>query len=189
MGHKLEDFTNPDVLEALFKIKKPKKGNIVDDDSEDAYTFLKSPPFIHGVLRDYQLEGVNWLISMHLRSINCILADEMGLGKTLQTITFLGYLKFVEKERKPNLLIVPKSIMYNWKSEFDRFMPEYKVFVFHGVKDNLATVIDEYNETNFDAAITTYEMCMRFKQKLKQKLSYIIIGEGDSIGNCVSVLS
>ncbi|KAG0440763.1 putative global transcription activator SNF2L1 [Dictyocoela muelleri] len=189
MEQKLEDFTNPDALEELFKIKKRKKSNIIDDESEDAYTFIKSPPFINGTLREYQLEGVNWLINMHLRSINCILADEMGLGKTLQTITFLGYLKFIEKERKPHLLIVPKSIMYNWRSEFEKFMPKYKVFVFHGVKENIDEVIDEYNEKNFDAVITTYEMCMRLKKKLNQNWSYVIIDEGHRIKNEESLLS
>ena len=50
----------------------------------------KTPDFIkHGKLRDYQVQGVNWLIEMHRRGTNAILADEMGLGKTLQTITFL----------------------------------------------------------------------------------------------------
>ena len=53
-----------------------------------------SPSYIkNGELRDYQIRGLNWMISLHENGINGILADEMGLGKTLQTISFLGYLK------------------------------------------------------------------------------------------------
>lgn len=56
--------------------------------------FTESPPFIkNGVMRSYQVQGLNWLISLYERGINGILADEMGLGKTLQSISILGYLK------------------------------------------------------------------------------------------------
>ena len=52
--------------------------------------FRDSPAFIHGTMRDYQVAGLNWLISLHENGISGILADEMGLGKTLQTISFLS---------------------------------------------------------------------------------------------------
>lgn len=56
-----------------------------------------SPAFIaNGQLRDYQVRGLNWMISLYDNGINGILADEMGLGKTLQTISLLGYLKNVK---------------------------------------------------------------------------------------------
>lgn len=56
--------------------------------------FTESPPFIkNGQMRPYQVQGLNWLISLYERGINGILADEMGLGKTLQSISILGYLR------------------------------------------------------------------------------------------------
>lgn len=186
MKFKLEDFSNFDKLESLFKNKNKKMD---DNEIEDIFSFRHTPPFIKGELRPYQLEGVNWLIDMHERNINCILADEMGLGKTLQTITFLGYCKFVIKETKPNLLIVPKSILYNWKSEFKKFIKDYRVFVFHGLKDEIRGILDEYYEMEYDCVITTYEMCMRFEKVLKQKWLYVIIDEAHRIKNDESLLS
>lgn len=65
-----------------------------DTQSKEIFRFESSPTYIkNGELRDYQIRGLNWMISLHENSINGILADEMGLGKTLQTISLLGYLK------------------------------------------------------------------------------------------------
>ena len=59
--------------------------------SEGARALLAQPEFLRaGVLRDYQLEGLNWLIYSWLQNHNCILADEMGLGKTIQCVSFIG---------------------------------------------------------------------------------------------------
>ena len=66
------------------------------------YKFMESPGFINGTLRPYQVQGLNWLISLHNHGLAGILADEMGLGKTLQTISFLGYLKYVENISGPS---------------------------------------------------------------------------------------
>lgn len=66
-----------------------------EDGSEDKKSvYLKaSPSFINGEMRDYQIDGLNWMVSLHDNGINGILADDMGLGKTLQTVSLLGYLK------------------------------------------------------------------------------------------------
>lgn len=68
-----------------------------EDESESIQTpnlrFDESPPFINGEMRDYQVRGLNWMISLYENHINGILADEMGLGKTIQTISMIGYLK------------------------------------------------------------------------------------------------
>lgn len=68
-----------------------------DPDKKTIFRFEASPPFIkNGQLRDYQVRGLNWMISLYENGINGILADEMGLGKTLQTISLLGYLKHLK---------------------------------------------------------------------------------------------
>lgn len=61
---------------------------------KNIFRFESSPPYIkNGEMRDYQVRGLNWMISLYENGINGILADEMGLGKTLQTISLLGYMK------------------------------------------------------------------------------------------------
>lgn len=62
-----------------------------NDDKKSVYLTV-SPPFINGEMRDYQIDGLNWLVSLYDNGINGILADDMGLGKTLQTVSLLGYL-------------------------------------------------------------------------------------------------
>jgi SWI/SNF-related matrix-associated actin-dependent regulator of chromatin subfamily A member 5 len=62
--------------------------------AKNVLRFDETPHYIKfGEMRDYQVRGLNWMISLMENGINGILADEMGLGKTLQTISFLGYLK------------------------------------------------------------------------------------------------
>jgi len=65
-----------------------------DSATKEIFRFDASPAYIKsGEMRDYQIRGLNWMISLYENGINGILADEMGLGKTLQTISLLGYLK------------------------------------------------------------------------------------------------
>eukprot|EP00878_Enallax_costatus_P024699 GHUV01026379.1.p1 GENE.GHUV01026379.1~~GHUV01026379.1.p1 ORF type:complete len:570 (+),score=274.12 GHUV01026379.1:491-2200(+) len=75
------------------------------------------PDQIRAALREYQLEGVAWLVQQHQRGLNSILADEMGLGKTLQTIAFLAHLKFRLGVSGPHLVVVPLSVMSSWMNE------------------------------------------------------------------------
>ncbi|KCZ75698.1 hypothetical protein H311_03320, partial [Anncaliia algerae PRA109] len=161
-----------------------------ENDSTDVFVFQKSPPYITHELREYQIEGVNWLINMHENNINAILADEMGLGKTLQTITLLGFLKFIKKEKSCNLIIVPKSTLQNWKNEFTKYMPEYSVKIFHSSSAELKEKSKFLKAKKFDACITTYEMCLKGKKYLKKiNWNYIVIDEAHRIKNENSILS
>lgn len=83
-------------------------------------------------MRNYQLDGLNWLLSLYDNYMNGILADEMGLGKTLQTISLLGYLKQMKLLTSPHLIIVPKSTLGNWINEIKRWCPLLKPLKFHG---------------------------------------------------------
>lgn len=58
-----------------------------------SFSFERTPKYVRGEMRDYQLRGLNWMISMHEKKMSGMLADEMGLGKTIQVISFIGYLK------------------------------------------------------------------------------------------------
>jgi SWI/SNF-related matrix-associated actin-dependent regulator of chromatin subfamily A member 5 len=139
----------------------------------------------YGTMRDYQLEGLNWLISLYDRGINGILADEMGLGKTLQTISILGYLNEARGVTGPHLVIVPKSTISNWQREFERWCPVIRVVVLDGKKDDrIAIVQNEIQSGCFDVVITTYELCIIEKSHLfKFNWRYIAIDEAHRIKN------
>ena len=142
-------------------------------------------------MRDYQVSGLNWMIQLYHHGINGILADEMGLGKTLQTISFLGYLKFHLDIPGPHLVIVPKSTLDNWAREFAHWVPGFRTIILRGDKVERAEICQEtILPQNFDVCITSYEICQREKTTLK-KLSweYIIIDEAHRIKNVNSILS
>uniref|UniRef100_A0A671WJ05 Chromodomain helicase DNA binding protein 9 n=1 Tax=Sparus aurata TaxID=8175 RepID=A0A671WJ05_SPAAU len=121
-------------------------------------------------LRDYQLEGVNWLLFNWYNRRNCILADEMGLGKTIQSITFLEEIQRVGI-KGPFLIIAPLSTIANWEREF-RTWTYLNVIVYHGsmvsrqmlqqyemyFKDSQGRVIR--GAYKFRAVITTFEMIL-----------------------------
>lgn len=70
-------------------------------------------------LRDYQVNGVNWLASCWYKRHSCILADEMGLGKTVQIVCYIEHLHRVEKLHRPFLVVVPLSTVEHWRREFE----------------------------------------------------------------------
>ncbi|KAI9684453.1 MAG: hypothetical protein M1829_002263 [Trizodia sp. TS-e1964] len=167
-------------------LREGKKGTVANT------IFQESPAFIKGgTMRDYQVAGLNWLISLHENGISGILADEMGLGKTLQTISFLGYLRHVENITGPHLVTVPKSTLDNWKREFAKWTPEVNVLVLQGAKDERHELInDRLIDEKFDVCITSYEMILREKAHLKKfAWEYIIVDEAHRIKNEESSLA
>ncbi|KIW76376.1 hypothetical protein Z517_11122 [Fonsecaea pedrosoi CBS 271.37] len=154
--------------------------------------FRDSPAFIKGgEMRDYQVAGLNWLISLHENGISGILADEMGLGKTLQTISFLGYLRHICGIKGPHLITVPKSTLDNWRREFEKWTPDVDVLVLQGAKEDRHALINErLIDEKFDVCITSYEMILREKSHLKKfAWEYIIVDEAHRIKNEESSLA
>lgn len=142
-------------------------------------------------MRDYQVAGLNWMASLHHNGINGILADEMGLGKTLQTISFLGHLKFRCDTSGPHLIVVPKSTLNNWEREVAKWVPGFNTLVLQGTKEERADMIkNKILHSDFDVLITSYEMCLREKSVLQKfAWEYIIIDEAHRIKNVDSLLS
>jgi SNF2 family DNA or RNA helicase len=143
-------------------------------------------------MRDYQIRGLNWLISLYQSGLNGILADEMGLGKTLQTISLLGYMKHFRSQARPHLVIVPKSTLQNWVNEFKKWCPSIKVVDLKGTADERAeffrTVIAD--ESQWDVLVSSYEIILAEKSQLKkQKWKYLIIDEAHRIKNDESKLA
>ncbi|XP_069895860.1 probable global transcription activator SNF2L1 isoform X4 [Dipodomys merriami] len=154
--------------------------------------FEVSPSYVKGgSLRDYQIRGLNWLISLYENGVNGILADEMGLGKTLQTIALLGYLKHYRNIPGPHMVLVPKSTLHNWMNEFKRWVPALRVICFVGDKEVRAAFIrDEMMPGEWDVCVTSYEMVIKEKSVFKKfHWRYLVIDEAHRIKNEKSKLS
>lgn len=163
-----------------------------DEESEPTTTmFTESPGYIEGTMRDYQIQGLNWMISLYENNISGILADEMGLGKTLQTISFLGYLRYFCGIAGPHIVIVPKSTLDNWRREFAKWTPEISTLVVQGDKETRGELINgRLLNCDFDVCITSYEMVLREKSQFKKfAWEYIVIDEAHRIKNEESMLS
>ncbi|XP_057806203.1 protein CHROMATIN REMODELING 5-like [Salvia miltiorrhiza] len=87
-----------------------------------------------GKLRDYQLEGLNFLVNSWRNDTNVILADEMGLGKTVQSVSMLGFLQNSQQIQGPFLVVVPLSTLSNWAKEFRKWLPEMNVIIYVGTR-------------------------------------------------------
>lgn len=86
-----------------------------------------------GTLRPYQVEGLQWMLSLFNNNLNGILADEMGLGKTIQTIALISYLIENKGVTGPHMIIAPKAVLPNWATEFSTWAPRF-VFIFINLK-------------------------------------------------------
>ncbi|ODV92155.1 hypothetical protein CANCADRAFT_748 [Tortispora caseinolytica NRRL Y-17796] len=161
------------------------------EDQPKFTVFTESPSYINGKMRDYQVQGLNWLVSLHENGIAGILADEMGLGKTLQTISFIGYLRYICDIPGPHLVAVPKSTLDNWAREFAKWTPEINILVLQGGKEDRHQLMQErLIPGDFDICITSYEMILREKAALRKfAWEYIIIDEAHRIKNEDSMLS
>uniref|UniRef100_F7FAD4 SWI/SNF related, matrix associated, actin dependent regulator of chromatin, subfamily a, member 1 n=1 Tax=Monodelphis domestica TaxID=13616 RepID=F7FAD4_MONDO len=154
--------------------------------------FEVSPSYVKGgTLRDYQVRGLNWMISLYENGVNGILADEMGLGKTLQTIALLGYLKHYRNIPGPHMVLVPKSTLHNWMNEFKRWVPSLRAVCLIGDKDARAAFIrDVMMPGEWDVCVTSYEMVIKEKSVFKKfNWRYLVIDEAHRIKNEKSKLS
>ncbi|XP_070553116.1 SWI/SNF-related matrix-associated actin-dependent regulator of chromatin subfamily A member 5-like isoform X2 [Ptychodera flava] len=154
--------------------------------------FEESPSYIKfGEMRDYQVRGLNWMISLYEHGINGILADEMGLGKTLQTISLIGYMKHYRNIPSPHLVICPKSTLANWMAEFKKWCPSMRAVCLIGDQETRAAFIrDVMLPGEWDVCITSYEMAIREKSVFKKfNWRYLTIDEAHRIKNEKSKLS
>ncbi|CAF0719952.1 unnamed protein product [Adineta ricciae] len=144
----------------------------------------QSKMLIGGQLKPYQLQGLEWLVSLYNNNLNGILADEMGLGKTIQTIALIVHLIDYKKNPGPSLIIVPLSTLSNWASEFQRWAPEVGVIQYKGLPHVRKMLAQTIRANRFNVLLTTYEYIMRDRAVLsKAPWKYLIVDEGHRMKN------
>ena len=112
---------------------------------------------VGGTLKEYQIKGLEWMVSLYNNHLNGILADEMGLGKTIQSISLISYLYEVKHEKQPFLVIVPLSTITNWTIEFEKWAPSLRTVVYKGNPNQRRSMQHQIKMGNFDVLLTTYE--------------------------------
>lgn len=138
------------------------------------------PKELKGQLRDYQKEGVDWLNFLREFQLGGILADDMGLGKTIQVLTHLLSEKESGRQKHPNLIIAPTSLMANWENECNRFTPDLKVLILQGM--NRQVYFEHIHKA--DIVLSTYPLINRDKLIfLKHQFHYLILDEAQYIKN------
>ena len=138
------------------------------------------PKALTATLREYQHEGLDWLGFLHEFRFGGILADDMGLGKTIQTLSHLSVLKEAGKLTLPSLIIMPTSLIANWRNEAHCFTPNLSVLIVHGSeRSDLYEKVDDY-----DLILTTYPLIVRDLDILdKKQFDYVILDEAQKIKN------
>ncbi len=151
---------------------------ITEDVKEDPKTLQG------GKLKGYQLQGLQWLVSLHNNNLNGILADEMGLGKTIQTIALFCYLMEKKNNDGPFLIVVPLSTVTNWVLEFDKWAPHIKKMTYKGDPSTRKLLLYQMRSEKFNVVITTYDYIIKDKTSLnKVAWQYIIVDEGHRMKN------
>uniref|UniRef100_A0A8C1RR04 SWI/SNF related, matrix associated, actin dependent regulator of chromatin, subfamily a, member 4a n=1 Tax=Cyprinus carpio TaxID=7962 RepID=A0A8C1RR04_CYPCA len=144
----------------------------------------QSSLLINGQLKQYQIKGLEWLVSLYNNNLNGILADEMGLGKTIQTIALITYLMEYKRLNGPFLIIVPLSTLSNWVYEFDKWAPSVVKVSYKGSPAARRAFLPILRSGKFNVLITTYEYIIKDKQVLaKLRWKYMIVDEGHRMKN------
>ncbi|XP_062179632.1 probable ATP-dependent DNA helicase CHR719 isoform X2 [Phragmites australis] len=138
-----------------------------------------------GELRPYQLEGLQWMLSLFNNNLNGILADEMGLGKTIQTIALIAYLLEKKEVAGPHLIIAPKAVLPNWANEFKTWAPSIGTILYDGRPDERKTLREaNFEGVQFNVLLTHYDLILKDKKFLKKvHWHYLIVDEGHRLKN------
>ncbi|MHB9106710.1 MAG: SNF2-related protein [Armatimonadota bacterium] len=138
------------------------------------------PAGFTGALRPYQQAGYEWLHFLHEYGLGGCLADDMGLGKTVQTLVFLQSLRESGHARHADLIVMPRSLLFNWQREVERFAPSFRILV-HADNDRPQ---DHTDFDGYDLVLTTYGVMLRDLEVLRSyPFHYVILDEAQAIKN------
>ncbi len=130
-------------------------------------------------LRPYQKQGVAWLYRLNQMRLGGILADDMGLGKTIQVLALLLLRRHLTSGDSKNLLVVPASLIGNWKSELGKFAPSLKFWIAHPSGDGYK----QPKQSDFDLVITTYGSLAKLNWVSDVEWGVIVADEAQAIKN------
>lgn len=131
---------------------------------------------VKATLRPYQNEGVKWLKYLYDNKLGGCLADDMGLGKTLQTIALLSLI--YPEAKLPTLIVMPRSLLFNWEKELTRFAPRLKFHTYYGTERKLEEALGA------QVILTTYGMVRNDIKELKEKkFQLIVLDESQNVKN------
>jgi len=138
-------------------------------DASESFQLAEAPGAFKGTLRPYQLSGLSWLAFLDRLGLGGCLADDMGLGKTIQLIALLQHERAVSGGQPvgPTLLVTPMSVMGNWRRELQRFSPELRVHIQHGLDRPAGEQLRSAAESA-DVVLTTYAITVRDKDDLQE---------------------
>jgi non-specific serine/threonine protein kinase len=139
-------------------------------------------------LRPYQRAGVHWLWYLSRLGLGACLADDMGLGKTIQVIALLLVCRRQTSARNPSLLVVPASLIANWRSEIHRFAPSLSVLFVHPSESPAEILAEAATETakalrGHDLVITSYGLLLRLPWLKRVEWDAVILDEAQAIKN------
>jgi superfamily II DNA or RNA helicase len=143
---------------------------------------------LQATLRPYQQTGLNWLWFLSELGLGACLADDMGLGKTIQVISLLLAQQGTAEKRPPSLLVLPASLLANWKSELQRFSPSLTAVCLHpselekAERQRIAADPDT-GLAGVDAVLTTYGMLQRQEWLRQRDWNLIVLDEAQAIKN------
>ncbi|KAG0572907.1 hypothetical protein KC19_VG134100 [Ceratodon purpureus] len=156
---------------------------------------VQQPKMFQGVLKEYQLKGLQWLVNCYEQGLNGILADEMGLGKTIQAMAFLGHLAEEKNIWGPFLVVAPASVLNNWADEVNRFCPDLRILPYWGALHERIVLRKNINpnrlyrrEAGFHVLITSYQLLVSDEKYFRRvKWQYMVLDEAQAIKSASSI--
>lgn len=147
---------------------------------------VEAPAGFRGTLRPYQKEGLGWLHYLQQMGFGGCLADDMGLGKTVQVLALLEARRTRrgKEDLPPSLIVVPRSLLFNWRQEAAKFAPQLRLLDFTGV----GRAVDDAAWKDIDVILTTYGTLRRDIEQLKElEFDYVILDEAQAVKNAAAL--
>lgn len=171
------------IFDALFKDAEPIEAFTASREMYLGFRNLKDKKVkklpINGKLRPYQEYGFKWLQYLKEHKVGGCLADDMGLGKTIQLISLLA--SDTTKTKNPSIIVMPRSLLFNWENELKKFAPDLTFSIYHGTDRNWEEAL------NHQIILTTYAVVrIDIEKMMEVEFQYICLDESQNIKNLMA---